>query len=108
MARRYVVHVLVVGVGAFLAGCSSMTRPDRDIGEGPTSLVFDNDGTETIEVRVVWTNSEDDQERREFNVHGSQVVTLRLEERTQYRIVMDAECTDGDCEAEAVPAQPPS
>ena len=108
MALRYAVIVLAVGIGAPLIGCSSVTRPDRDIGEGPATLIFDNDGAETIEVRVVWTDEEGERQRREFNVHGSQIVTLRLEDRAEYRIVMDAECSDGDCEAESSPDHPPS
>ena len=84
-------------------GCSSVTRPDRDIGEGPATLIFDNDGSETIEVRVVWTDDEGQRERREFNVHGSQIVTLQLVDRAEYRVVMDAECGCSTSQAETPP-----
>ena len=76
---------------ACLAGCSA--PGDKQIGEGPASLVFENEGYDRIEVRVRWTDDSGTDQSRRFSVHAGQEVELLLDDRSEYRVTMDADCS---------------
>jgi len=76
-------------LGGLLSGCSAQNEV---IGEGPASLLFNNDGTKTIDVRVKWTLPEGEVHSRSFDLEPDGVVEVRLEDLLQYTIRLEARC----------------
>jgi hypothetical protein len=95
MAKEGTMERLVLLVGglaavAALSGCSA--AQNEVIGDGPASLLFDNDGSAGISVEVTWTKDGGTERRREFYLESEGTVELRLADRLQYRIGLDANC----------------
>jgi len=96
MGRRAALVVIGFGMLAAVAGCAAQ---DELIGEGPASLIFENSGSDTIAVRVEWDDETGERQHRSFDLWGK--VELRLADRTQYRVILDARC-DADCATQEV------
>jgi hypothetical protein len=94
MKRQALVLIALLLVGGVLDGCSSGDGgPPRVVGKGPTSLTFRNTGGDTVEVRVTWARADGGLRTKSFDVQGGGAVELRLVERVEYEIALDAQCS---------------
>jgi len=73
-----------------LAGCA---QQDEVIGYGPASLIFTNEGSDSVDVRVAWIGSGGDWLSRSFTVYVDGRVELRLSDRLEYYIELDGSCS---------------
>lgn len=78
--------VATVMVG-LIAGCA---QQDEVIGYGPASLIFTNEGTDSVDVRVAWVGNGGDWLSRSFTVYVDGRVELRLSDRLEYYIELDS------------------
>ncbi len=98
--------VVLAGVGlaaAGVVGCGGSDEPPRTIGNGPVTLVFDNDGSDTIDVDVSWTGHEGQERHREFDLGITREVEVRLADTSEYRIELKARCGSATTPAPLAP-----
>jgi hypothetical protein len=99
MSRRTALVVIGLGVLAVVVGCSG--THDKQIGEGPASLLFENDGSDTISVEVEWDDETGQRRHRSFDLDGLGRTELRLPDQSWYRVILQTQC-DTDCATQEV------
>jgi len=81
-----------------LVGCGGQyQRQNQVIGKGPTSLTFRNSGGDRIEVRVTWARGDGGLRSRSFDLEPRGSVELKLVERVEYEVSLDAACSCPTC-----------
>ena len=91
-----------LAVVVVLSGCSAQNEV---VGEGPASLLFNNDGTKAIDVRVKWTLPDGEVHSRSFDLEPDGLVEVRLADLLQYTIRLEAKC-DSSVAPAAKPPDP--
>ncbi len=94
--------LLGAAVVVLLCGCGSQ---DEVIGNGPAALVFSNDGSSTIALKVSWQEDGGQWRAQKFSVYMDGRVELRLSDRDRYYVDMDA---DEDTTLLQAPTQTPT
>ncbi|MBM3472771.1 MAG: hypothetical protein FJX75_05830 [Armatimonadetes bacterium] len=94
MRRQGLLFSLLLAACGSLVGCSSNDGgPPRVIGKGPTSLTFVNRGGDDVDVRVTWARGDGGLRTKSFDLQHGGTVELRLVERVEYEVALDAECS---------------
>ncbi len=110
MGRRAALIVTGLGVLAVVVGCGGQ---DKQIGQGPASLVFENDGSDTIAVEVEWDDETGRRRHRSFDLDGLSRTELRVPDQSWYRVILETRCNtdyasqqvEGNGRADPGPAQ---
>jgi len=94
MKRHVLLLIMLLAAGGMHCGCGSQApRQNQVIGQGPNSLTFVNRGSDVVNVRVTWARDDGGLRTRSFDLQNGGTVELRLVERVEYEIGLDAACS---------------
>jgi len=98
--KLWVACVVSVAVLGALCGCGSQ---DEVIGRGPAALVFTGDGDDSVNIEVTWEEDNGQWVSRDFTLYPLGRVEVRLADRLNYYVSVDASASSSSAQENGVP-----